>query len=147
MPNLHSQFNDKNQFHFDELKIYSEHTRWTYRVITHCHISAYVDMSLHSESVLHKPDNDWSRVCNKSNTTGATCGAWTANLSVSLEFTPDFSWIRVVQSLVFCVMFCRSLFVLLFFSFGYCVVSYDLRLLITLLYFQTFLVERGNSKY
>jgi len=29
-----------------------------------------------------------------------------------------FSWVRVAQSLVFCVMFCRSLFVLLF----YCIV-------------------------
>jgi len=28
-----------------------------------------------------------------------------------------FSWVRVAHSLVFCVMFCRSLFVLLFFLF------------------------------
>ena len=34
------------------------------------------------------------RVCNKSNTTGVTCG------------------VRVARSLVDCVMFCRSLFVL-----------------------------------
>jgi hypothetical protein len=29
------------------------------------------------------------------------------------EFTPGFSGVRVPQSLVFCVMFCRSTFVLL----------------------------------
>ena len=39
----------------------------------------------------------------------------------SQEFTPIFSWIRVARSLVFCVVICRSLFVL--FSFFYhCVV-------------------------
>ena len=35
---------------------------------------------------------------------------------------PNFSGVRVTQSLVFCVMFCRLLFVLLSFSFGNCVV-------------------------
>jgi hypothetical protein len=34
----------------------------------------------------------------------------------------DFSGVRVARSLVFCVVFCRSLFVLLSFSFGHCVV-------------------------
>jgi hypothetical protein len=38
----------------------------------------------------------------------ATSGAGTAYLS-----TPGFSGIRIAQSLVFCVVFCRSLFVLL----------------------------------
>ena len=33
------------------------------------------------------------------------------------EFTPGFSRVRVTQSLVLCVMFCRSLFFLLFFFF------------------------------
>ena len=35
---------------------------------------------------------------------------------------PVFSWVRVIRSLVLCVMFCRSLFVLLSFFFGHCVV-------------------------
>ena len=32
------------------------------------------------------------------------------------------SWVRVARSLVFCVVFCRSLFVLLSLSFGHCIV-------------------------
>jgi hypothetical protein len=68
-----------------------------------------------------------------SNTTGVTCGAGTANHSGTPEFTPGFSESRVAQSLVFCVVFGRSLFVLLsFFSWPLCFLfSFDLRLLIT----------------
>ena len=47
-------------------------------------------------------------VCNLSNTTGATGGARTAYLSGVPEVTP----VIVARSLVFCVVFCRSLFVL-----------------------------------
>ena len=43
-------------------------------------------------------------VCSWSSTTGATGGA--------PKFIPSFNGVRVVRSLVFCVMFCRSLFVL-----------------------------------
>jgi hypothetical protein len=46
-----------------------------------------------------------------------TSGAGTAYLSGAHEFSPVFSWIRVTGSLIFCVMFCRSLFVLLYFYF------------------------------
>jgi hypothetical protein len=56
----------------------------------------------------------------KSNTTGATCGAVTANPCEVHEFTPTFSGVRVSRSSVFCITFCRSLFVL--FLFGHCVV-------------------------
>ena len=45
-------------------------------------------------------------VCNKSNTTGATCGAWTAYLWSS----PWFLVRLIVLEPYFCVMFCRSLF-------------------------------------
>ena len=51
------------------------------------------------------------------NTTGVTSGAGTAYPARTPEFTPVFSGIRDAQSLVFCVMFCRSLFVLLSFFF------------------------------
>jgi hypothetical protein len=51
-----------------------------------------------------------------SNTTGVTCGAETTNSSRAFDFTPVFSGIRTVRSLVFCVMFCVSLFVLLSFT-------------------------------
>ena len=39
----------------------------------------------------------------------------------TIEFTPLFSVALVVQSLAFCVVFCRSFFVLLSFSFDYCI--------------------------
>jgi len=54
----------------------------------------------------------YHRVCDKSNTTGATCGAGTAFLSGAHEFI-RFSGVRAVRSLFFYVMLCRSLFVLL----------------------------------
>ena len=60
-----------------------------------------------------------------SNTTGVTSGADTSNPSGAPEFTPGFyfSWLRVAPSLVFCVVFCISLFVLL------CVFFWPLRCL------------------
>ena len=48
----------------------------------------------------------------KSSTMGATCGAETANPCGAHDFTPAFSGVRVSRSSVFCIMFCRSLFVL-----------------------------------
>jgi len=56
------------------------------------------------------------RVCSKS----VTCGVKTASPSGVHEFTPV-GLVHITRSLVFCVMFCRSLFVLLYF--------FDLRLL------------------
>ena len=45
----------------------------------------------------------------------------------------DFNGVCVAQSLVFCVVFCRSLFVLLYFFFCplFCLFFFDLRILIT----------------
>jgi hypothetical protein len=54
----------------------------------------------------------YNRVFNKSNTTGVTCGWGSPYPSGAPEFTPAFSGVRVTRSLVFCVVFCRSLFVL-----------------------------------
>jgi len=54
-------------------------------------------------------------ICNKSNTAGTASGTGTAYPSGAPEFTLVFSWVHVAQSLVslvFCVEFCRSLFVL-----------------------------------
>ena len=54
------------------------------------------------------------------------------HLRERLRSPPVFSEIRVVRSLVFCGMFCRSLFVLLYFFFWpVCFLSFDLRILIT----------------
>jgi hypothetical protein len=44
---------------------------------------------------------------------GATCGTGTAYPSGVPEFTPIFSGVCIARYLVFCVMFCKSLFVLL----------------------------------
>ena len=75
----------------------------------------------------------YHRVCNKSNTTGTTCGAVTAYPPEHLRSSLVLSGVRVARSLVFCVLCCRLLFVLLSLFFGYCIVcsSSDLRLLIT----------------
>ena len=53
----------------------------------------------------------YHRVCIKSNTTGATCETGTTYPSGVSEFTIVFLGVRVARFLVFCVMFCRSLFV------------------------------------
>ena len=65
-----------------------------------------------------------------SNTTGVTCGAGTAYPAEVLEFTTGFNGVPDVRYLVFCVVFCRSLFVLLSFFFWplYFLFFFDLRL-------------------
>ena len=76
--------------------------------------------------------------CNSS-TTGATCGAETANSCEAHEFTPAFNKVRVSRSSVFCIMFCRSLFVL----FGgslYCL-SYDLFIWLPIGNFKLFFLD------
>jgi hypothetical protein len=59
------------------------------------------------------------RICHQSNTTGATGGTGTAYPSEAPKFTPGFSWVCVDRSLIFGVVFCRSLFIPLSFSFGH----------------------------
>jgi hypothetical protein len=68
----------------------------------------------------------YHRVCSTNNTTGNTSGTGTADQSGAPEFTPVCSGVRVARSLVFCVMFCRSLFILYLLAF-------DFLILITLL--------------
>jgi len=48
---------------------------------------------------------------------GDTCGAGTVHPSGAPEFISGFSGVHATRSLVFCLMFCRSLF-----SFDHCVV-------------------------
>jgi hypothetical protein len=59
-----------------------------------------------------------------------------------LSSHPIFSGVRVSRSLVFCVMFCISLFVLLSFFFCHCVVcpSSSYRFVLSLWYLQTLLI-------
>ena len=67
----------------------------------------------------------YHRVSNKSNAMGSTCEAGIAYPSGASEFTPVFSKVRVVRSLVLCVVFCSSLFVLLsFFIWSLCCLSF-----------------------
>ena len=51
----------------------------------------------------------YHRVSSKGTTTGATCE--TETFSLSDELTPGFKWVRIAWSVVFCGMFCRSLFI------------------------------------
>ena len=57
----------------------------------------------------------------KINTTGATSGAGTAYPFGAHEFTPVFSGVRVAQSLVFCVVHCKSSFFSFFYFVNYIV--------------------------
>ena len=74
----------------------------------------------------------YHRVCNKINTTGATCGAGIAYPSRKSEFTSVFSGIRLARSVIFYVMFLLIVachFVL--FIWILCCLSFDLLLLIS----------------
>ena len=68
---------------------------------------------------------NYSRVCNMSSMTCATCGAGHAFPSEAHDFTPCFSGVHVTRFLVLPLVFCP-------FWFLYCV-SFSLRLMITLL--------------
>ena len=71
--------------------------------------------------------------------TGVTCGAETVNPSRTPQLTPAFNWVHIARSIVFCVMFYRSLFVFVsFFFWPLCCLSFDLRLLLTLLVYYNF---------
>ena len=72
----------------------------------------------------------YHRVCNYSNTKGATIGIGTAHLPKRPSSHSVFSAVLVTRSLVLCVMFCRTLFIVWSFFF-WCCLSFDLRLLIT----------------
>jgi hypothetical protein len=68
-----------------------------------------------------------------SNTTGVTCGAGDGTRTEHLNSSPVFSVVRVARSLVFYVMFCRSLLALLsvFSCPLYCLSFFDLLFPIT----------------
>ena len=62
---------------------------------------------------------------------GATRGAGTAYPSGAHEFTPGFKWGSCYSIFSYMCMFCRSLFVLLYFFFWpLCCLSYDIQILI-----------------
>jgi len=73
----------------------------------HMFMTAHSTSFVTSQNPILSSFMTYHRICNKSNTTGATLGAGTAYPSVEPEFTPVFSVIRVSLSLNFCVVFCR----------------------------------------
>jgi hypothetical protein len=74
---------------------------------------------------------------------GDTCGVWTDYPSGAPEFTTGLSRIRVAWSLLFCVAFCMSFFVL--FRFGHCVVCPSIGgFWLPLWYLQTFHCTRNG---
>jgi len=87
----------------------------------------------------------YHRVCNKikSNARDATCGAGTAYPSGTADqFILFLCGIHVARSLVFCVLFCRSLFVLLSFYIGHFIVCPSIYgFWLPLWYLQTFLIR------
>ena len=64
----------------------------------------------------------YHRAWNKINTTDVTNRAGTTYPSVAPKFDIGFSGARGTQSLVFCLVFCSSLFVLCPFPLGHCIV-------------------------
>jgi hypothetical protein len=84
----------------------------------------------------------YHRVCNKSNTTGVTCGAGTGYPSGIPDSIPGFIRVLVSRSLVFCVVFCRSLFAFCPFSLDHCIVCppcYDFYTPLWYMYLQSFI--------
>ena len=80
----------------------------------------------------------------------AICGAGTVlTLSEHMTSYPVVTGVRVARTIVFCVMFCRSLFVLLsvFFWPLYCLSFLDIRLQITTLVSSNFLAKLGVSYF
>ena len=86
----------------------------------------------------------------KIKTWGITCEAGTVYPSGASEFTPVLSGVRVTRFLVFCVMFCRSLFALLNFFFWplYCrLTASDYPFDISKLYLRMSLVRKTNNTH
>jgi len=85
--------------------------------------------------------NTYYQVCNKSNTMGVTSGAGTAYPSRIKELIPGFCGVRLAQSFVLCVVFCRSLFVLFSFLFLplYCMSFFELWIILSPLVSPNFL--------
>jgi hypothetical protein len=82
----------------------------------------------------------YHRVCCWISTTGATIQAGTAYPSGAHEFTPSFKWGTCYSIFSFICMFCRSLFVLLYFFF-WPLFFFDMRILIVPL------VSSNSSKH
>ena len=78
------------------------------------HVFLLVNLFIYHNQVLPS-FMTYSPVCNRSNTTRAPRGAGTAYPSGASEFIHGFIGVLVAQSFVFCVVFCRLLFVFIYF--------------------------------
>jgi len=79
-----------------------------------------------------------------SNTTDVTCGTGTANPSGADEFTRGFNGVRFDQYVLFCVMFCQSLFVIL--SCIFCWLLYYMSFFVLQLYLRCIHLNRAVNK-
>jgi hypothetical protein len=65
------------------------------------------------------------RIFNKNNTADVTAAAETTYPSGASEFTPGLCWVPVALSWVFCVLFCRPVFVFVF-LFGHYIACFSI---------------------
>ena len=84
-------------------------------------IEQNVDTNPMTRSDLHWTSSADHTACNKSNTTGARCVTGNVYTSRVHSSYPLFGGVPVAGSLVFCLLFCSSLFVLLSVFFGHSV--------------------------
>ena len=111
------------------------HTHITY-MLRQC--TSIVYMSLMTTDMFHLCKHfpilssfiTYHQVCYYINTTGATSVAGTAYTSGSPEF-PRFQWGSCFSIFSFMCMFCRSLFVILYFFLPFCCLFFDIWILIT----------------
>ena len=84
-------------------------------------------------TIYHSSFVTYHRICSQSNTMGVASGAEIVYPSGAPAFTPSFSGVHITLSVVFCAVFCRSLFVRLsFFCLPLCCLFFfDLQILIT----------------
>jgi hypothetical protein len=122
-----------------QIQSYNVCFHWYAQYFVRCWIhkicAQWFEASCSQNPVLLSPFMTYLRICGKCNTTCASCGTGSAYLSGAHTFTPVVCGVIVALSLVFCVIFCSSLFVFLSFYFGRCIVC----LLFWPLFFLSFL--------
>ena len=87
-----------------------------------CHMCTYDERCAYRHFPVIFSFMTYQRVCNYSNTMGATSETGTAYPSGAPEFTTGFHWVRVTWLLVLCMCFVDRCLSFCTFSFGNCVV-------------------------
>ena len=103
----------------DDLFIFSSLRKHIHKIVTEylCHRWSLICSVCRNHISALCWSMTFHRDCNKGNMSRATNLAAKAYPSRAHEVTSDFSGVLFAQSIVLCVVFCRSLFVLLFFIF------------------------------